>query len=56
MTRKMALETIKIEYAQHGQATREATRAYVEHRLSMKAYQEAAQQGLEIYQAQKGGA
>lgn len=44
--RYYALETIRIEFAKHGEATRESTRAYIENRISHQAYLEAAQKGL----------
>ena len=47
--RKVALEIIRVEFAKHGEATRESTRAYVENRISVKAYTEAMQSGLRTY-------
>lgn len=46
MKRKDALEYIRIEFATHGRATKKATRIYIENRISMKAFQEAASKGL----------
>ncbi len=47
--RYYALETIRIEFAKHGEATLASTRAYIENRISHDAYLEAAQKGLRQY-------
>ena len=47
--RYYALETIRIEFAKHGEATQASTRAYIENRISHQAYLEAAQKGLRQY-------
>lgn len=36
MTRKQALEIIKVEYRQHGKLTAKAMQVYVENRISHK--------------------
>jgi len=49
--RKTALEIIRIEYAKYGCSTVTALRAYVENRISNKAYQEAIDVGMKTYNA-----
>lgn len=49
--RYYALETIRIEFARHGEATRDSTRAYIENRISHDACLDAAQKGLRQYKA-----
>lgn len=41
MTRKLALEVIKAEYATYGKMTQKATRVYIENRISHKALMQA---------------
>lgn len=48
--RETALEVIRIEYAKHGEETRESMRAYVENRISFDARLEAVKRGLKIFQ------
>lgn len=47
--RETALEVIRIEYAKHGEETRESMRAYVENRISFDARLEAVKRGLKIF-------
>jgi len=49
MNRKVALDTIRAEYATHGDATTAAMRAYVESRVSYAAYTRAMKAGMMIY-------
>ena len=46
MTRKQALEWIRVECAQEGRITQLALRYYVENRVSYAAFLEAARKGL----------
>lgn len=48
--RDHALAVIRYEYTTHGHETRESMRAYVENRISAKAYFKAIEEGLRIYQ------
>ena len=48
MTRKLALAIIVAEVAQHGCATREAIRAYIENRVSRESFNKACRQGMRI--------
>ena len=47
--RKTALTYITYDYAKNGKDTGLATRHYIESRISLKAYTEAAKLGLEIF-------
>ena len=49
MKRKIALEYIRIEFAKNGECTDSAMRYFIENRISRKAFDEAAQKGLKIY-------
>ena len=49
MKRKIALEYIRIEFAKNGECTDIAMRYFIENRISKKAFDEAAQKGLKIY-------
>lgn len=49
LTRKMALDIIRVEVAQHGEITLVALRTYLEQRVSMAAFRKAAAQGLRQY-------
>ena len=49
MKRKIALEYIRIEFAKNGECTNSAMRYFVENRISRKAFDEAAQEGLRVY-------
>jgi hypothetical protein len=49
--RKMAIENIRIEFAKHGKATRESTRAYIENRISSDTYYAAAKAGLRQFRS-----
>lgn len=46
MSRKTALEIVRIEFAKHGEPTEKALRMYVEGPISMEAYNKAAKTGL----------
>ena len=49
--RETALEVIRIEYAEHGEATDRSTRAYIENRISAKAFNVAVNRGMEYYES-----
>lgn len=49
MNRKTAIAIIRTEYATHGKATRESTRAYVETRIGFDAYHTAMRAGMGQY-------
>ena len=49
MNRKTALDTIKVEYAKHGEMTPTAMRAYAESRIGFAAFTDARQAGTRIY-------
>jgi len=50
MTRKQALEHIRIEVATKGKVTQFAIRTYVEHRISFQAFKDACARGLAQFQ------
>ena len=51
MSRKTAIEVIRLDYAQHGKDTGTATKAFLNNRISLKAYQKAGAIGLSQYKA-----
>lgn len=53
--RQLTLEAIKCEFAQYGKPTQTAMRLYIEGKISIKAYNQAAMRGYAIYErTQKG--
>jgi hypothetical protein len=50
VTRKQVYDTIRYEYATHGEETRESMRAYIENRISYKTRLKAVREGLRIYE------
>lgn len=55
MTRKQALEHIRVEFAENGKCTLKAMRIFCEHRISKKTFDEAAKAGIEIYSRMRMG-
>ena len=53
--RKAAIVAIVADVAENGKATHIGIRAYVENRISAKAFKEAREQGLRVYKARGGG-
>jgi len=51
--RYLALETVRIEFAEYGECTDIAVRTLIEQRISREAWNEAAAKGLRYYKAQK---
>lgn len=49
MERKDALNTIRAEYAKHGEMTTAAMRAYAESRISFAACTDAMKAGMKIF-------
>ena len=49
MDRKTALNTIRAEYAKHGESTMASMRAYAETRISFDAYNKAMRAGIKMY-------
>ena len=53
MNRKTALGTIRAEYAEHGEMTSAAMRAYAESSISCCAFWEAKRAGMWIHQEEQ---
>jgi len=47
--RQTAIETIRIEFAEHGHATHLSTRALIENRISDDTYDKAARAGMKQF-------
>ncbi len=50
MNRKTALDIISAEYAEHGEMTQKAMRAYAESRISYDAFVKAKKSGIQTHQ------
>lgn len=53
MTRKQAMNIIRVEVAQNGVATKAAMRAYIENRVSFGAFVVACNEGRKIFEQQQ---
>lgn len=51
--RKMAIETIRIEFAKYGKSTHESLRAYIENQISSDTYYAAAKAGLRQFKSKE---
>ena len=49
MKRKIALDLIMWDYAKNGKDSGDATRIYIENKISRQVYNEQAKKGLEIF-------
>ena len=53
MNRKTALDIIRAEYAEHGETTQKAMRAYAEIQISYGTFMEAKRAGMWIHQEEQ---